>query len=87
MIPEKFVKFAALGALGVAPGAFAIYALSLLLFHPTPSGGAPGNGGGIDMVNWWVLAAAMFVPISLAAAWHVGFGTQLRAGKNTCPGV
>lgn len=87
MIPDKFLKLAGLGALGVAPGALALYAVLLFLFHPTPTGGSPGNGGGIDAVNWWVLAAAMIVPLGLAAAWHVDFGKQLKAGKNSCPGV
>lgn len=87
MIPEKYLKFAALGALGVAPGAFALYAALLFIFFPTPTSGMPGNGGGFDMTGWWTVAAAMFVPISLAAAWHVDFGKQLKAGKNSCPGV
>ena len=87
MIPEKFIKFAALGALGVAPGAFGLYALLVLVFRPTPTGGMPGSGGGIDMVSWYVLIPAMLVPIALIAAWHVDFGKQLKAGKNSCPGV
>jgi hypothetical protein len=87
MIPEKFIKFAALGAMGVAPGAFGLYALLLLAFRPTPTSGMPGNGGGIDMVSWWVLVAALVVPIALIAAWHVDFGKQLKAGRNHCPGV
>ena len=86
MIPEKFLKFAALGALGVAPGAFAVYAALIFVFRPTPTGGMPGSGGGIDAVSWMVLIAAMAVPITLVAAWHVDFGKQLKAGKNSCPG-
>jgi len=87
MIPEKFVKLAALGALGVAPGAAAAYALLLFASHPTPTGGTPGSGGGIDWVSWIVLVPALLVPLGLLAAWHVDFGKQLKAGKNTCPGV
>lgn len=87
MIPKKFIKFAALGAMGVAPGAFTVYALLLFVFRPTPTGGMPGSGGGFDAVGWWTLAAAMLVPIALIAAWHVDFGKQLKAGKNSCPGV
>lgn len=87
MIPRKFAKLAALGALGVAPGAAAIYALLLFAFHPTPTGGAPGSGAGIDWVCWLVLVPAMLVPLGLAAAWHVDFGRQLKAGRNRCPGV
>ena len=87
MIPAKLIKFAALGAIGVAPGAFALYLALLFAFHPTPTGGMPGNGGGIDSASWWTLAAAMLVPIALAAAWHVNLGRQLKAGKNSCPGV
>lgn len=87
MIPEKFLKYAALGALGVAPGAIAAYAALVFAFRPTPTGGMPGSGGGIDAVSWLVLIAAMAVPIALVAAWHVDFGKQLKAGKNSCPGV
>jgi hypothetical protein len=87
MIPPKFLKYAALGALGVAPGAAALYALLVLAFRPTPTGGMPGSGGGIDAVSWFVLIVAMLVPLGLAAAWHVAFGRELQAGKNTCPGV
>jgi hypothetical protein len=43
MIPEKFMKYAALGALGVAPGALGLYALLVFAFRPTPSGGMPGK--------------------------------------------
>ena len=87
MIPEKLLKFAAFGALGVAPGALGLYALLVFAFHPTVTGGAPGSGGGIDSVGWWVLIFAMIVPLGLAAAWHVDFGKQLKAGKGSCPGV
>ena len=87
MIPEKFIKYAALGAMGVAPGAFALYVALLIVFYPTPTGGMPGSGGGIDAVSWMALAAALFVPIAIIAAWHVDFGKQLKAGKNSCPGV
>ncbi|MDA1081006.1 MAG: hypothetical protein O2973_04880 [Gemmatimonadetes bacterium] len=86
MIPEKFLKLAALGALSVAPATVAVYAVLIFAFQPTPTGGIPGSGGGIDAVSWWVLIAAMFVPLSLVAAWHVDFGKQLKAGKNSCPG-
>ena len=87
MIPANYLKFAALGALGVAPGCVAIYALLVFVFQPTPTSGMPGSGGGIDAISWWVLIFAMFVPLGLAAAWHVSFGKQLKEGKNTCPGV
>ena len=87
MIPRKFLKYAALGALGVAPGAAALYALLLFAFRPTPTGGMPGSGGGFDSIGWWTLAAAMLVPFALLAAWHVDFSRQLKAGKNSCPGV
>ena len=86
MIPEKVLKLAALGALSVAPGAVAVYLALVLAFRPTPTGGMPGSGGGIDAVSWLVLAAAMLVPVAIIAAWHVDFGRQLRAGKNSCPG-
>ena len=87
MLPERFIKFAVLGAFGVAPGAFALYALTLLAFRPTPTAGMPGNGGGFDGAGWWALAAAMLVPVTLIAMWHVNFARQLKAGKNSCPGV
>jgi hypothetical protein len=87
IVPEKFIKVAALGAMGVAPGAFGLYLALLLVFRPTPTGGMPGSGGGFDSVGWWVVAAAMLVPITLIAAWHVDFGKHLKAGKNSCPGV
>jgi hypothetical protein len=83
----KVTKFAALGALGVAPGAMGLYLLLVLAFRPTPTGGMPGSGGGIDSIGWWVLIFAMIVPLGLAAAWHVDFGKQLQKGKNSCPGV
>ncbi|MBM4193855.1 MAG: hypothetical protein FJ202_05680 [Gemmatimonadetes bacterium] len=87
MIPEKFIKFAALGALGVAGGAFAAYAALLVAFLPTPTSGMPGNGGGFDTIGWQTVAVALLVPIALLAAWHVDFAKQLKAGRNTCPGV
>jgi hypothetical protein len=87
MIPDRFLKLAGLGALGVAPGVLGLYGLLVLAFRPTPTGGAPGSGGGIDAISWWVLIFAMIVPLGLAAAWHVDFGKQLKAGKNSCPGV
>jgi len=87
MIPEKFMKYAALGAMGVAPGTFALYFVLLFLFYPTPTSGMPGNGGGFDTIGWLAVAAAMLVPVSLIAAWHVDFGRQLKAGRNSCPGV
>ena len=62
MIPEKFIKLAALGAMAVAPGAFALYFALLFVFRPTPTSGMPGSGGGIDPVSWWALVAAMLVP-------------------------
>jgi hypothetical protein len=85
--PAKFTKFAALGALGVAPGAMGLYGLLLFVFRPTPTGGAPGNGGGFDPTGWFVVAAAMIVPLGLAALWHVDFGRQLQKGRTHCPGV
>jgi len=87
MIPAKLIKYAAFGALGVAPGAGALYALLLVAFRPTPTAGMPGSGGGIDAVSWLALAAALLVPFALIAAWHVDFSRQLKAGKNSCPGV
>ena len=87
MIPEKFIKLAALGAMGVAPGTFGAYLLALLLIRPSPTGGMPGSGGGFDWTGWWALAAAVLSPVTLIAAWHVDFGKQLKAGKNSCPGV
>jgi hypothetical protein len=86
-IQQNFAKYAALGALGVAPGALGLYGLLVLVFRPTPTGGGPGSGGGIDPVGWWVLIFAMIVPLGLAAAWHVDFGKQLQKGSNRCPGV
>src|SRR5581483_7972066 len=61
MIPDKFLRMAGLGALGVAPGATGLYLLFAFVFHPTPTGGAPGSGGGIDAIGWWVLIVAMLV--------------------------
>jgi hypothetical protein len=87
MIPEKYTKYAALGALGVAPGALGLYALLVFAFRPISSSAMPGSAGGIDSIGWWVLIFAMIVPLGLAAAWHVDFGKQLKAGKNSCPGV
>lgn len=87
MIPERYLKLASVGALAVAPAAMAVYAALLFAILPTPSGGAPGSGGGIDWVNWLLLVAALIVPAGLAAAWHVSFSGDLKAGRNTCPGV
>ena len=87
MIPAKLIRYAALGALGVAPGVAACYALLLFAFRPTPTAGMPGSGGGIDTVSWLALAVAMLVPFALIAAWHVDFSRQLKASKNSCPGV
>ena len=47
----------------------------------------PGNGGGIDATCWSVLLVALFLPLFLAAWWHVDFAKQLKAGRNSCPGV
>ena len=87
MIPEKLLKFAAFGALGVSGGAGALYVLLALVFRPTPTSGMPGNGGGIDATCWSVLLVALFLPLFLAAWWHVDFAKQLKAGRNSCPGV
>lgn len=87
MIPDRLLRMAGLGALGVAPGTIGLYLLLVFAFHPTPTGGAPGSGGGIDAISWWVLIFAMLVPLGLAAAWHVVFGRQLLEGRNSCPGV
>lgn len=86
-VKQNFVRLAALGALGVAPGALGLWALLALVFRPTPTSGMPGSGGGIDAVSWAVVVIALIVPLGLAAAWHVNFGRQLQAGKNTCPGA
>ena len=29
----------------------------------------------------------LFLPLFLAAWWHVDFSKQLKAGRNSCPGV
>ena len=87
MIPDRLLKLAGTGAMGVSAGAFAAYVLLVLAFRPTPTSGMPGNGGGIDAVCWAIFAFAAFVPIFLLAWWHVDFGRQLKAGRNSCPGV
>ncbi len=79
-LAARLVASAALGALGVAGGAFAVYAFLAWAFSPTPTPGHAGSGGGIDHVSWYALVVAMLVPIALAAAWHVQFARQLKNG-------
>ena len=73
----------ALGALGVAGGAIALYLVLIYFFSPTGSGGGPGARGGIDSVSWYVLIVAMGVPVTLLAGAHLALAKQLRDGPKT----
>ncbi|MCC7195218.1 MAG: hypothetical protein IT356_06655 [Gemmatimonadaceae bacterium] len=86
-MPERFVRIASRAAISTGPIAALVWLLLIYIGHPTPTGGAPGNGGGIDAINWWILIFSSAVPLGLAAAWHISFGKLLKHGKNTCPGV
>ena len=77
---EKFEKLAAQGAMAMAGGIVALYALLLFLWRPTATSGAPGATGGITPLLWVLLAVAMAVPVSILAGAHVAFARDLKSG-------
>jgi hypothetical protein len=77
---EKFQKMAAQGAMAMAGGIVALYALLLFLWRPTVTSGAPGATGGITPLLWALLAVAMAVPVAILAGAHVAFARDLKSG-------
>jgi Ni/Fe-hydrogenase subunit HybB-like protein len=75
---EKFLKMAALGAAGVAGGAFVAYAALVLVFRPV-------SGGGFDHVLWQTVTIAMIVPVLVLAGAHLAFAKQLKDGATGMP--
>jgi hypothetical protein len=66
-------KMAALGAQGVAGGAFVAWLGLVFVTRPVAT-------GGIDAVTHLSLAAASFVPFAMLAAAHAWLGWQLKRG-------
>jgi hypothetical protein len=77
---EKFEKMAAQGAMAMAGGLVALYAVLLFIWRPTVTSGAPGATGGITPLLWAVLAIAMAVPVAVLAGVHVVFARDLQGG-------
>jgi hypothetical protein len=75
---EKFVKFAALGAAGVAGGTFLAYFALIVAFRPVST-------GGFDHVLWVLVSIAMLVPVAVLAGAHLAFAKQLKDGMSTMP--
>ncbi len=78
MNTEKFMKFAGLGAAGVAGGTFLAYLALVALFRPV-------SAGGIDHVLWYTVAIAMIVPVAVLAGAHLAFAKQLKDGSTPMP--
>jgi hypothetical protein len=70
MSVRKYAKLAALGAVGVALGAFALYALIAYGGRPTPT-------GGIDRTHAVLTWIAAFIPIAAIAAAHLAYAKIL----------
>jgi hypothetical protein len=75
----NFEKMAALGAQGVAGGAFVAWLGLVFVTRPVPT-------GGIDPVTHLALAAASFVPFAMLAATHAWLGWQLKRGGDSIRG-
>jgi hypothetical protein len=67
---KKYGKLASLGALGVAGGCVALYALLAWGVSPSPT-------GGIDGVHATIAYIGIAVPLLAIAAAHVAFARQL----------
>jgi Ni/Fe-hydrogenase subunit HybB-like protein len=74
----KFVKYAAMGAAGVAGGTFVAYLALVLVFRPV-------SGGGFDRVLWATVTIAMIVPVAVLAGAHLAFAKQLKDGATSMP--
>jgi carbon starvation protein CstA len=75
---EKFAKFAALGAAGVAGGTFVAYLALIVVFRPVAN-------GGFDRIGWLVVSIAMLIPVAVLAGAHLAFARQLRNGAGAAP--
>jgi hypothetical protein len=75
---EKFMKFAAMGAAGVAGGTFAAYLALVVIFRPVAN-------GGFDRVDWILVSVAMVVPVAVLAGAHLAFAKQLKDGTSAMP--
>lgn len=75
----NFEKMAALGAQGVAGGAFVAWLGFVFVTRPVAT-------GGIDAVSHVALSAAAFVPFAMLAATHAWLGWQLRRGPESIRG-
>jgi hypothetical protein len=78
MTMEKFMKFAGLGAAGVAVGTFILYLALIAVFRPV-------SDGGIDHVLWYTVSIAMVVPVAVLAGAHLAFAKQLKDGSSPMP--
>lgn len=74
---EKFEKMASQGALGTCAAVAALYLFLVIGARPTPTGGAPGNGGGIDPLLWTIFAIAAAVPAAVLIGAHYAFARDL----------
>ena len=75
---QQFRSIAALGAAGVAGGAFALYLALVLVFRPV-------SNGGFDHVLWLLVSIAMLIPVTVLAGAHLAFAKQLKRGVDTLP--
>ena len=83
---EKFEKLASQGALGACAGFVALYLFMVIGARPTPTGGAPGNGGGIDALTWTIFAIAAAVPVTILVLSHLAFSRDLATGAKSIKG-
>ena len=75
---EKFMKFAGLGAAGVAVGTFIAYFALIAVFRPV-------SNGGIDHVLWDTVSIAMAIPVAILAGAHLAFAKQLKEHSSPMP--
>jgi hypothetical protein len=68
---RRHARLAAIGALGVAAGAIALFALLAATARPTPT-------GGIDPTESMVAWISIAVPVALIVAVHVAYARVLQ---------
>ena len=78
MNTEKVMKFAGLGAAGVAGGTFLAYLALVAVFRPVST-------GGFTDVLWLCVIAAMLIPVLVLAGAHLAFAKQLEDGSTPMP--